>query len=191
MTLRSRKFPMTRSATAGLRGARLKPLPSALAVLLVAGGAVAPASAQQAFSSGWFAAKNAAQAQTAATGRLPNGAPVTSLTGARQAQAARDQLQRSVANMGRTAASVVAQQAAQRAAREAALASGGSVPEGLAEGGLKVDANPLTAGWINAKAPAVANGNGRTQVSIEQTGSRAILNWETFNVGKGTTVEFR
>lgn len=191
MTLRSRKFPMTRSAAASPRGVRLKPLPAALAVLLVAGGAAVPASAQQAFSSGWFAAKNAAQAQAAATGRMPNGAPVTSLTGARQSQAARDQLQRSVANMGRTAASVVAQQAAQRAARDAALASGNPVPEGLAEGGLKVDANPLTAGWINAKAPAVTNENGRTQVAIEQTGSKAILNWETFNVGRGTTVEFR
>ncbi|MCH3795347.1 hypothetical protein, partial [Campylobacter jejuni] len=76
---------------------------------------------------------------------LPNGLPATSLPGGdRQAQAAREQLQRSVGNLGRTAASIAAQQAAQRAAREAALAAGGAVPDGLAEGGLKVDANPLT-----------------------------------------------
>ncbi|MFD4837394.1 filamentous hemagglutinin family protein [Achromobacter sp. NPDC058515] len=182
---------MTRSVAAGARGGRLKPLPAALAVLLVSGGVAVPASAQQAFSSGWFAAKGAAQAQAAATGRLPGGAPVTTLTGARQSQAAREQLRRSVDNLGRTAASIAAQQAAQRAARDAALASGAPLPDGLAEGGLKVDANPLTAGWHNAKAPVQTAEGGRVKVAIEQTGAKAILNWETFNVGKRTTVEFR
>ena len=122
MTSRLRKLPMTRSPAAGSRTGRLKPLPAALAVLLVSGGVAVPASAQQAFSGGWFAAKGAVQAQAAATGRLPNGAPVTTLTGARQSQAARDQLQRLVGNLGRTAAAIAAQQAAQRAARDAALA---------------------------------------------------------------------
>ena len=191
MTSRLRKLPMTRSAAAGSRTGRLKPLPAALAVLLVSGGVAAPASAQQAFSGGWFAAKSATQAQAAATGRLPNGAPVTTLTGARQSQAARDQLQRSVGNLGRTAAAIAAQQAAQRAARDAASASGVPVPDGLAEGGLKVDTNPLTAGWRNAKAPVQTLQDGRARVAIEQTGAKAVLNWETFNVGSRTTVEFQ
>ena len=191
MTSRLRKLPMTRTVAAAWRGGRLKPLPAALAVLLVSGGVAVPASAQQAFSGGWFAAKGAVQAQAAATGRLPNGAPVTTMTGARQSQAARDQLQRSVGNLGRAAASIAAQQAAQRAARDAALAAGGSVPDGLAEGGLKVDADPLTAGWKNAKAPVQTLADGRAKVTIEQTGAKAVLNWETFNVGKRTTVEFR
>ncbi|RBL84497.1 hypothetical protein DDE05_23415, partial [Streptomyces cavourensis] len=102
---------MTRLVAAGARGGRLKPLPAALALMLVSGGVAMPASAQQAFSSGWFAAKNAAQTQAITTGRLPNGAPVSSLTGARQAQAAREQLQRSVGNLGTTAAAIAAQQA--------------------------------------------------------------------------------
>ncbi|NMK50630.1 filamentous hemagglutinin N-terminal domain-containing protein, partial [Achromobacter sp. Bel] len=74
---------------------------------------------------------------------------------------------------------------------DAALAAGGSVPDGLAEGGLKVDADPLTAGWKNAKAPVQTRADGRATVTIEQTGAKAVLNWETFNVGKRTTVEFR
>ena len=64
----------------------------------------------------------------------------------------------------------------------------------MAEGGLKVDRNPLTAEWENAKAltdKSQAQVNGRTVVTVEQTGERAILNWETFNVGRQTTVAFK
>ena len=78
---------------------------------------------------------------TAVTGRLQRAA-LGLPDGARQSQAAREQLQRSVGNLGRTAASIAAQQAAQRAARDAAPATSGAAPDGLAEGGLKVDANP-------------------------------------------------
>ena len=67
MTSRLRKLPMTRLVAAGARGGRLKPLPAALALMLVSGGVAMPASAQQAFSSGWFAAKNAAQTQAITT----------------------------------------------------------------------------------------------------------------------------
>ena len=170
---------------------RRTPLATALASLALVGAGAAHAQ-PAAFSSGWFAAKGAAQANTAVTGRLPNGQPALGLPdGARQSQAAREQLQRSVGNLGRTAASIAAQQAAQRAARDAAPATGGAAPDGLAEGGLKVDANPLTAGWRNARAPVQTAANGRVNVAIEQTGEKAILNWETFNVGRNTTVQFR
>ena len=54
-----------------------------------------------------------------------------------------------------------------------------------------MDANPLTAGWRNARAPVQTAANGRVNVAIEQTGEKAILNWETFNVGRNTTVQFR
>ena len=33
--------------------------------------------------------------------------------------------------------------------------------------------------------------NGRSTVTINQTADRAILNWQTFNVGRDTTVDFR
>ncbi|WP_398500488.1 filamentous hemagglutinin N-terminal domain-containing protein, partial [Variovorax sp.] len=65
------------------------------------------------------------------------------------------------------------------------------VPDGLTEGGLKVDTNSLTAGWLNAKDPTQTVANGHTTVDIQQTADKAILNWETFNVGRNTTVDFK
>ncbi|MBO9356998.1 filamentous hemagglutinin N-terminal domain-containing protein [Bordetella petrii] len=171
---------------------RLTPLASALAVLAVVGSVAGPyAHAQpRPFSGGWMAAKGATQSHTAATGRLPNGMLAGAGSAARQQQQARATLNRSVQNLGSAAAAIAAQQAAQAAAR-AAAAHEPSVPDGLAEGGLKVDVDPLTAGWLNAKAPVQTRAGGRTTVAIEQTADKAILNWETFNVGRNTTVDFR
>ncbi|WZB76260.1 filamentous hemagglutinin N-terminal domain-containing protein [Achromobacter insuavis] len=59
------------------------------------------------------------------------------------------------------------------------------------EGGLKVDTQALTRGWLNAQAPVASVADGRTTVTVTQTADRAILNWETFNVGRNTTVDFR
>ncbi|WP_146012628.1 filamentous hemagglutinin N-terminal domain-containing protein, partial [Janthinobacterium sp. AD80] len=80
--------------------------------------------------------------------------------------------------------------AAQAQARQAA-AGGASVPNGLAQGGLQVDTNSLTAGWLNAQAPVQTVANGKTAVVVQQTADKAILNWETFNVGKDTTLTFQ
>ncbi|MGQ3179060.1 MAG: two-partner secretion domain-containing protein, partial [Blastomonas fulva] len=165
-----------------------------ITLMLAAIGAAGAAHAQQrAFSAGWMAQKNIAQGQAIATGRLPNGLPVSSLnTPSAQQQQAREQLQRSLGNLNLAAQSIAAQQAAQAAARQAALDDPSSVPDGLANGGLRVDTNSLTAGWLNAQAPVQSQGtDGRTTVTIQQTGDRAILNWETFNVGKRTTVDFK
>ncbi len=158
-----------------------------LAMALAAGGA----QAQRAFSAGWMAQKNMAQATAAATGRLPNGQPAALLTHPQaQQQRANAELQRSLDNLQLAARGIAAQQAAQAAARLAAQGEA-SVPDGLAEGGLRVDGNSLSAGWLNAQAPRQTQADGRTTVAIRQTGERAILNWETFNVGRNTTVEFQ
>ena len=152
------------------------------------------AAAGPAFSPGWFADKRAPQAQAAATGRLPGGGIAGIPNAQREQQRSQEQLQRSLVNLNRTAAMIAAQQSAQAAAHQAALNSASAVPDGMAEGGLKVDRNPLTAGWENAKAltdKSQAQVNGRTVVTVEQTGERAILNWETFNVGRQTTVAFK
>ncbi|MDP9902456.1 filamentous haemagglutinin family protein [Variovorax ginsengisoli] len=171
---------------------RMVPLARAISVGLVAAGALGHADAQQAFSSAWFASKSAIQNTAAATGRLPNGTLASSLTSPQaQQQQANAVLQRSIDNLGLAARSIAAQQAAQNAARVAAAGEPSSVPDGLAEGGLKVDANSLTAGWLNANAPVQSNADGRTHVAVEQTADKAILNWETFNVGKNTTVDFQ
>ncbi|APD13543.1 filamentous haemagglutinin family protein [Pandoraea pulmonicola] len=165
----------------------------AVALVLATGGFWSQAHAQQAFSNAWFAARGAAQSTAAQTGRLPNGMPVASLQNpGEQQQRAAQALQNSIANLATAAQGIAAMQAAQTAARQAAAASPETIPDGLAQGGLKVDTNSLTAGWINAKQDIAQRRDaaGNTHVKIEQTGEKAILNWETFNVGRRTTVEF-
>jgi len=172
-----------------VRTVSLAPLAHAVA-LIIATGAWHSAHAQQAFSSAWFAAKGAAQSTAASTGYLPNGMPASSLTNpALQQQKANQQLQTSLNNLSLVARGIAAQQAAQQAARLAAM-NGGGVPDGLADGGLKIDTDSLTKGWLNANAPTQTTADGKTVVSIQQTADRAILNWETFNVGKNTILSF-
>ncbi|MGX9732649.1 filamentous hemagglutinin family protein [Janthinobacterium aestuarii] len=168
------------------RPVRLKPLALAIAMLLQAGGA----QAQQPFSGAWFAGKGAQQGTAAATGRLPNGQPATSLNNPLlQQQKAEGKLQQSLNNLLLAARGIAAEQAVQAAARQAALAAGGA-PDGLVKGGLQVDSNSLTAGWLNAQAPVQSQADGKTVVKVVQTDDKAILNWESFNVGKNTTLQF-
>ncbi|SCZ00146.1 filamentous hemagglutinin family protein [Pseudomonas sp. NFACC37-1] len=162
---------------------RLKPLAQAIALLMVAGNA----QAATAFSSAWFAAKGASQA--GGTGRPTTAQPGMPPPLAQQ-QRANAQLQRSLTNLNNTVAAIAAQQAAQAAGRQAAFGQVQTVPDGLGEGGLKVD-NSLTQGWLNAKGPQQTQSGGKTTVKIEQTADKAILNWETFNVGRNTTVDFQ
>lgn len=161
----------------------LKPLAQAVALCLVAGSA----EAATAFSSTWFAAKGAAQQASASR---PGGSGLPGMTPPlAQQQRASQQLQRSLQTLNNTVAAIAAQQAAQAAGRAAALGSVQVVPDGLGEGGLKID-NSLSQGWMNAKGPQQTQADGKTTVKIEQTADKAILNWETFNVGRNTTVEF-
>ncbi|QHI97393.1 filamentous hemagglutinin N-terminal domain-containing protein [Xylophilus rhododendri] len=163
-----------------------------IALVVAGAGLFGSAQAQQAFSSAWFASKGAAQGVAASTGLLPNGLPASTLgSPVAQQQASRAQLQRSLDNLNLAAQAIAAQQAAQAAARQAALGAASTVPDGLGEGGLKVDTNSLTAGWSNANAPQQTVADGQTTVAIQQTADKAILNWETFNVGKNTTVQFQ
>ncbi|WP_353189801.1 filamentous haemagglutinin family protein [Pandoraea pnomenusa] len=184
----SSRKPHRRRLGRVIRSLHRKPLVQAAALTLLASSA---AHAQQAFSSAWFAARGAAQATASQTGRLPNGMPVTSLMDpSAQQQQANAQLQRSIANLSAAAQSIAAMQAAQANARTAAANSDATIPDGLAEGGLKVDTNSLTKGWINAQAPTQSTVNGKTNVNVQQTADKAILNWETFNVGRNTSVNF-
>ncbi|VVE53091.1 Heme/hemopexin-binding protein [Pandoraea capi] len=172
---------------------RVRPLAQAVAVFAASSAMIGGAHAQQAFSNAWFAARGAAQTTAAQTGRLPNGMPVSSLQNpGEQQQRANQALQNSIANLATAAQGIAAMQAAQTAARQVAAASTETIPDGLTEGGLKVDTHSLTSGWINAKKDIAQSRDaaGNTNVRIEQTGEKAILNWETFNVGRRTTVEF-
>ncbi|MDC8756443.1 filamentous hemagglutinin family protein [Janthinobacterium fluminis] len=166
------------------------PLAAAVATLMLLGGVAAPVQAQQAFSAAWFAAKGGVQQAAAASGRLPNGQPLAPAAPLPGQPRAGEQAERAVNNLHLAARAIVAQQAAQAAARQLALNGPSGIPDGLAEGGLKVDSNSLSAGWLNAKAPVQTTAGGKTEVSIEQTAEKAILNWERFNVGRDTTLRF-
>jgi len=109
--------------------------------------------------------------------------------------------------LARNAQAIQAVQAMQTAART--LAKGGSsnlgqnpnnpsqtlpdVPDGLGTGGLKVDSRVTNtpALWQGANLPVQSTtSGGSVQVTVTQTAQQAILNWETFNIGKNTTLTF-
>lgn len=67
-----------------------------------------------------------------------------------------------------------------------------NVPNGLGTGGLKVSpvVNTDPTKWTGAKLPTQTVSKGKTKVTIKQTEQQALLNWETFNVGKNTKLTF-
>jgi filamentous hemagglutinin family protein len=168
---------------------KLAPVARAFAFTLAAGGMIGSAHAVQPFSPAWFANKGAIQATAAATGLMPNGTPVSSLSPQGQQQAANTQLQQSIANLGQVARGIAWLQGIQASQRQTALANPSNIPDGLGAGGL--DTGSLAASWQNANAPTqTTDANGKTVVDIQQTADKAIANWQTFNVGKNTIVQF-
>ncbi|MEI9993005.1 MAG: filamentous hemagglutinin family protein [Rhizomicrobium sp.] len=105
---------------------------------------------------------------------------------------------RTTANLNEAAARLQATLTAQASARAAAQAASSTVPNGLGSGGLQVDpraADPNAPGysplyWSGADQPTQTAANGQTTVTITQHQSQALLNWQTFNVGAKTTVNF-
>ncbi|MCB1061345.1 MAG: filamentous hemagglutinin family protein [Verrucomicrobiae bacterium] len=123
---------------------------------------------------------------------------------AEAAAAARANARDSLARTNRALQSVKSFQAAARAAASSQSANNlginphqpgvplPNVPDGLATGGLEVDPGVLasTAVWSGAKLPVQSKAGGRTNVTVKQTESQALLSWRTFNVGKNTTLRF-
>jgi filamentous hemagglutinin family protein len=89
-------------------------------------------------------------------------------------------------------------QQAQAAARQAVLGTTGSVPNGLVIGGLQEVPDPVQASqdptgentWQGAAQPTETKSGNNVTVTIKQTQQRAVLSWDTFNVGQNTTVDF-
>lgn len=163
-------------------------LSSAVLAATVAG-AASPGLVQAQVKSAWFASGNMSNPGVATRQRaLPM--PAHHGPGA-QAQVAqsRERLQHSLQNVGRTAAAIAAQQAAQNAARMAALQAPSAVPDGLGVGGLEA-ATGAQARWDGAAAARQSTQNGRQRVDIDQTSSRAVLHWNSFNVGRNTDLHF-
>ncbi|WP_447725922.1 filamentous haemagglutinin family protein [Sphingomonas koreensis] len=131
-------------------------------------------------------------------GRGATANPATAAAQAAQNAASRDAAARAAAQRTRAtlenAARVRAQMdAAQAAARAAALAAQSAVPNGLGDGGLKI-ANGVALDpklWVGADGPTQSQGTGgRTAVNVNQTQDKAILNWDSFNVGRETDLTF-
>ena len=160
----------------------VSPLARAVALVLAVSAGQAEAG-PRASGPDWFAAARSGAAERGSSAAR-HGAPLA------QQQRSREHLQRSITNLSRTAAAVAAQRAAQDTARKAAREMASNIPNGLTEGGLKVDTHPDTAGWLNAEDPTQSVRDGHTTVNIKQTANKAILNWETFNVSRDTTVDF-
>lgn len=114
---------------------------------------------------------------SAASGR--KAADARANAGAQAAELAKAKAQDRLA---RTTKAISDMRALQASARSAASTS---VPDGLVTGGLKV-LTGANAKWTGASAP-VQNGN---TVTITQTDQQALLHWETFNVGKNTSLYF-
>ncbi|MGA4475693.1 filamentous hemagglutinin family protein [Ectopseudomonas chengduensis] len=163
----------------------LKPLAQAIALLLLANSAQAATS----FSAGWFAAKSGAQAAGPARPSAPRPGTPPPLA---QQQRVQQQLGRSLANMNSTVAAIAASQAAQAAGRAASFGAPQTIHNGLGGNGLNVvvgpDGKPL---FVNADGPVQTDANGKVLVSIKQTADKAILNWDTFNIGRDTTLAFQ
>ncbi len=85
--------------------------------------------------------------------------------------------------LARTTKAVNDMRLLQESARSAT--SGSAIPNGLTTGGLKV-LTGANAKWTGANAPVQSGG----AVNIKQTAAQALLHWETFNVGSGTSVNF-
>ncbi|RXT36471.1 hypothetical protein B5V03_32950 [Bradyrhizobium betae] len=133
------------------------------------------------------------------------------LAAAQQSAGAAAQAQESLA---RAAAALNAARNLQLDAAAAARAAQSSVPNGVTAGGL-MQLNPAgsmsstvscgvsctsttttwqtDSSWTGANGPVetVQSNSPKVTVDIQQTQSKAILNWKTFNVGADTTVNFR
>ncbi|WP_407180783.1 filamentous haemagglutinin family protein [Bradyrhizobium sp. STM 3562] len=115
-------------------------------------------------------------------------APVTAINDAvSNAQAAAQVARDAQRSLSRTIQALQDMQGLQNAARAAAQGVPSGVPNGLVPGGLVPN---MPAGWSGANGPTQNVSGGQTNVTIQQTAPQAILNWQTFNVGAQTTVNF-
>ncbi len=126
-----------------------------------------------------------------------NAAVNAAMASVQQAQQATVQSRNSLSAAVRA---IQAMQGVQSAAHSAAAASGSSVPNGLAPGGLTPNfglaangngpKSPDPAVWQGASPPTQSTSGGQTTVTVVQNTQKAILTWSSFNVGANTTLYF-
>jgi filamentous hemagglutinin family protein len=159
-----------------------------IALALFGGGVAHAATTPPPFSAAWLAARQPG-ATPSSSDAVPraDGRPA-SLTPGNALQQQR--VQQSIQNLN-TAAAALATQMQQQATAAATAPRVSGVPDGLAEGGLKpaagLAADPTL--WQNARQPTdTVAANARHTVEVKQTAKKAILTWDSFNVGRDTTL---
>ena len=159
-----------------------------IAVALFGGGA-AHAATPPAFSQAWFAAK---QQQAATAPSQPSGGTGNTVSYTPGSALLQQRVQQSITNLRNAAAALAAQMQQQKDAQAAAAQLVSTVPNGLGDGGLKpaagISADPSL--WQNAQAPTDTVAAGKHTVEVKQTAKKAILTWDSFNVGRDTTLYF-
>lgn len=67
-----------------------------------------------------------------------------------------------------------------------------NVPNGLGIGGLEPAAGAAAGSslWTGANLPTQTISKGQTVVTVDQTSPDAVLTWQSFNIGKSTTLNF-
>ncbi len=133
-------------------------------------------------------------------------------------QQALQRAQQSMTDLTRALQAIQSAQAAQQLAASSALNNGKNnlgttanplldVPNGLGKGGLQIygstdsnpgtpvqgstlpDGTPVLTG-VKSVTQSASGANGATTVTVSQDAQKAILTWQTFNVGKQTTLNF-
>ena len=168
------------------------PLASAIASVLSLAAMQAHAGGPPVLSQAWLAQQQGQTTAQTAVNTVP-GSTIQGLAAQTPAQLLQQKaVQQSLANLNNAAQAVAAQIAIQQAAQQAAQKLSSPVPNGLVKGGLQVAAAAATDPtlWQNANAPTQSTANGQVTVQVKQTAQKAILTWDSFNVGRNTTLYF-
>jgi len=169
---------------------RRKAICQFIAMALFGGGVAHAATAPPAFSPAWFATKQpGATPPSAPSAGANNGNNVSFSPGSALLQ---QRVQQSIQNLNTAASALAAQMQAQKDAQAAAAQLVSTVPNGMAPGGLNPGAGIATDPtlWQNAMKPTDTVAAGKHTVEVKQTAKKAILTWDSFNVGRDTTLYF-
>ncbi len=161
-----------------------------IAMALFGSGIAHAGTTPPAFSPAWFATKQpGATPPSAPSAGANNGNNVSFSPGSALLQ---QRVQQSIQNLNNAAAALASQMQQQKEAQAAAAQLVSNVPNGLVDGGLKpssgIAADPSL--WQNANAPTDSVAGGKHTVEVKQTAKKAILTWDSFNVGRDTTLYF-
>src|ERR1700754_915514 len=158
-----------------------------IAMALFGSGIAQAATTPPAFTPAWYATK-----QPGATPPKPAAGAGGNVSFTPGSALLQQRVQQSIQNLDNAAAAVAAQMQAQKAAQSAAQQLMSNVTDGMGSGGLTpsagIGADPGL--WQNANAPTDTVAGSKHTVEGKQTAQKAILTWDSFNVGRNTTLYF-